>query len=1126
MQDVLGESLQRLKRGRRMRMRMLALLLVLSLLVSFDVFWTLRQPGLTLAGDADCHITEHTHDANCPTPCPLPEHVHTIHCYSDQTADVELPLEWQTMFEDYPLTGDLRNDLTGIAQTQVGYAESTLNFEAAADGTRHGYTRYGAWYGTPYTDWSALFVSFCLNYAGADPNVYPGNLGALAMAEQWKRQGHYAPVGNYTPVSGDLVFFNDNTVGIITQMLNANLYVIRGDMEGAVRGGMVSLTDPSIIGWGITGVPPPREKPPDKPQLTITVGETEPVMRAQTFSLRMTRAATDLVAYLQANGGSYFFTLLDKNNRELETDANGNYVVIADTGYKLTISYTAPKGFLPGTYQYQVPDGLVVDGGEGSFILKDGTNVGDWTVSDDGLITLVFNEHINSRTDITISATLGTHFPEQNDPIDFDGKISVVVQKPPEEAQTTQLTKWGIQGDATISGKTDPNRIYWNVSITGRADSQIPGSVLSDKVLHADWLGDHHYTEQDMAEGLRMGASDPQYNWHGWTVYPGDPNLTWTENGWSYTIPETIRCWCGEVTLGNEGWIYYLDYSSTPYTAGVSGTQYYMNRVTVDNQYYDGTASFVHGDILGEVYKTGAFVADASGGGFLWEVQAIIPARKEGERAEYHWYLMDYMYLINNEGNNAGPVHNDANLVDVTATYNGVTISVPNIKDATPNDPFAWDNAWTATNNGVEYGREINLLCRCQCTAESCRWESGCQEYWYEKEPGIYDTNGYCQCWTPTDNVTFTLTYKTTDLSAVEGYGGQGYRLQNVAELYYKPNGGSQGTLVSNTHVGVGIPGVFKKELTHDFDGYIANYKITLNEAKLVLTDGSPLTIHDEMTTTLAYISGSLVITAEDALGNVTTLYQDVDYTVEYDGTGNHTDDKGNEVHVLDVVILHPQPVTYTLDYDATLIMPEQVTGGIKYSNAATVTLWGEDVTDTSVEKVYADINIAAKSYKVEIFKTSALTGEPLGGALFGLYNAHGGLITTDVTDANGALLFQTNIVEGIVLREHELYYMQELRAPPGYQLDSTPYWFCFCDETGNSCNVCQALLAGIDNAVRIPFEQIGKIPIENRLMDYDLPATGGAGCVPLVSASITMIVIPLIYAFIRRRKRERRGVG
>ena len=73
----------------------------------------------------------------------------------------------------------------------------------------------------------------------------------------------------------------------------------------------------------------------------------------------------------------------------------------------------------------------------------------------------MFNEHMNSRTDITISATLGIHFPEQEDPIDFDGKITVTVEKPPPQSNPTYVNKWGNQGGIPGSNGTDPNKIYW-----------------------------------------------------------------------------------------------------------------------------------------------------------------------------------------------------------------------------------------------------------------------------------------------------------------------------------------------------------------------------------------------------------------------------------------------------------------------------------------------------------------------------------------------------------------------------------------------------------------------------------------------------------------------------------------
>ena len=252
--DILGESLRKLKKIRLRRTRMVALLLVLSLIVSLNVFWSLRRPGLTLAGDADCGIIEHTHDTECQsgeTPCALEEHTHSILCYSDEEADLETPLDWQAMFADYPYSGNLRTDLVGIAKTQVGYAESKLNFQIGQDTARRGYTRYGAWYGAPYNDWSAMFVSFCLHYAGADAKEFPPNSGGAAMETQWKAQGKFAAAGQYTPTAGDLVFFKDHSVGIVSEVQRSTIVVIRGDQADAVCSSVLSLKDANIAGWGL-----------------------------------------------------------------------------------------------------------------------------------------------------------------------------------------------------------------------------------------------------------------------------------------------------------------------------------------------------------------------------------------------------------------------------------------------------------------------------------------------------------------------------------------------------------------------------------------------------------------------------------------------------------------------------------------------------------------------------------------------------------------------------------------------------------------------------------------------------------------------------------------------------------
>lgn len=356
MQNTLDLNLEKMKRAKTKHLRMISILLVLSLLVSLDVFWVLRRTGITMAGDAACGIEEHTHtdecvkleflcgytdevhvhgedcymvslketegetvltcdltevphvhtevcyellttegydetvqvcenaepdhmhDDSCFTVihvegsaeevlvctltsephehtedcytveaaepqeelvlicelseeahehtedcveelylCGKEEHTHQIDCYSDPDADVETQLDWQWMFAGYD-TDDLPHDLVLLAKSQVGYTESRLNFRVDHEGERHGYTRYGAWYGVPYSNWSALFVSFCLHYAGAEDMEDLYNTGANSMAKAFAFEDRFVPAGEFVPQPGDLVFFRNNTVGIVADI--------------------------------------------------------------------------------------------------------------------------------------------------------------------------------------------------------------------------------------------------------------------------------------------------------------------------------------------------------------------------------------------------------------------------------------------------------------------------------------------------------------------------------------------------------------------------------------------------------------------------------------------------------------------------------------------------------------------------------------------------------------------------------------------------------------------------------------------------------------------------------------------------------------------------------------------
>ena len=75
----------------------------------------------------------------------------------------------------YTNTGNMRDDIIGVALTQVGYSEGSNN-----------YTKYGVWYGLSNSPWCGMFVSWCANEAGIPNSVLkktglanPSNFGLI-----------------------------------------------------------------------------------------------------------------------------------------------------------------------------------------------------------------------------------------------------------------------------------------------------------------------------------------------------------------------------------------------------------------------------------------------------------------------------------------------------------------------------------------------------------------------------------------------------------------------------------------------------------------------------------------------------------------------------------------------------------------------------------------------------------------------------------------------------------------------------------------------------------------------------------------------------------------------------------
>lgn len=326
MKNIVKEILNQIRADKERRRRSSAVLLVLSLFVASGVLWQLKITGITMTGEALCGNLEHQHTAEClgmklvcgkeetaghrhedacyqqlvcedaehnhedqcyvtaeQPVCGLEEadshihddsckkegyvcgyeteHVHDLLCYSDPEADLETSSDWEKTIP--ALSRESAEDLAMVARTQIGYAESARNYKVGEDGsTKQGYTRYGEWYGNPYGDWNAMFVSFCLRYAEHPAYETLKNSGVETMRVAAERAGVYQAAAGTTPYVGDLAFLdkdsngNCDTVAVVTERQEGSMTLVEGDCGGVVAENQYSLDNGTILGYALLTAQP------------------------------------------------------------------------------------------------------------------------------------------------------------------------------------------------------------------------------------------------------------------------------------------------------------------------------------------------------------------------------------------------------------------------------------------------------------------------------------------------------------------------------------------------------------------------------------------------------------------------------------------------------------------------------------------------------------------------------------------------------------------------------------------------------------------------------------------------------------------------------------------------------
>ncbi len=217
----------------------------------------------------------------------LPEQMTLVFAeQADPYADLEDEDFWDEMFADLDLSGNWAQDLVTVAESQLGYTESTLNYAIAYDQTVKGYTRYGAWYGIPYGDWCAMFISFCLHYAQIPWSAFPYSCHCVIWTNELDALSLFHRVDDeedpYEPKPGDLIFFDYDLdgradhAGIVTghNYEAGTIYTIEGNRFDYVERFELIRNDYTIMGYG--------EMPENPRQGLVSLGRTSTGVTAVT----------------------------------------------------------------------------------------------------------------------------------------------------------------------------------------------------------------------------------------------------------------------------------------------------------------------------------------------------------------------------------------------------------------------------------------------------------------------------------------------------------------------------------------------------------------------------------------------------------------------------------------------------------------------------------------------------------------------------------------------------------------------------------------------------------------------------------------------------------------------------
>lgn len=149
-------------------------------------------------------------------------------------------------------SNELAQKLVDVAKKEIGYKQDST-----------GWTKYGQWWSEKVGDsafakakWSSMFLAWCGNQVGLEDEKY----GYYACSDYWitwfKNNNSYHEVKDYTPLAGDMIFFDydkdgkSDHNGLVETVNGSKVICIEGNVEGETKECEYELTDETIKGYG------------------------------------------------------------------------------------------------------------------------------------------------------------------------------------------------------------------------------------------------------------------------------------------------------------------------------------------------------------------------------------------------------------------------------------------------------------------------------------------------------------------------------------------------------------------------------------------------------------------------------------------------------------------------------------------------------------------------------------------------------------------------------------------------------------------------------------------------------------------------------------------------------------